>query len=51
MNKRSIIIAIIIGLIVLILPIILYFAVEVSDESAPPEHNTYSPYTLELKKS
>ncbi|MEW4430372.1 hypothetical protein AB1I68_23165 [Paenibacillus pabuli] len=50
MNKRSIIIAMIIGLIVLILPFILYFAVEVSDESAPPE-STHSPYTLELKKS
>ncbi|MGD0032145.1 hypothetical protein SLT67_12345 [Paenibacillus illinoisensis] len=51
MNKRSIIIAIIIGLIVLILPIILYFAVEVSDESAPLEHSTYSPYTQGMKKS
>ncbi|MCG7384373.1 hypothetical protein [Paenibacillus sp. ACRRY] len=51
MNKKSIIIAIFIGLIIFILPIILYFAVEVSDESAPLEHSTYSPYTLELKKS
>lgn len=45
MNKKSIIIAIIIGLIVLILPIIMYFAVEVSDESAPPEQHSLSIYT------
>ncbi|NUU78032.1 hypothetical protein [Paenibacillus xylanilyticus] len=51
MNKRNIIIAIIIGFIVLILPIILYFAVEVSDKSAPPEQSTHSPYILKLKKS
>ena len=42
MNKKSRIIAIIIGLIVLILPIILYFAAEVSDESALPEQHSLS---------
>ncbi|WP_017690455.1 hypothetical protein [Paenibacillus sp. PAMC 26794] len=39
MNKRNIIIAIIIGLIILILPFVLYFSVTNKEESALPDAN------------
>ncbi|PRA02810.1 MULTISPECIES: hypothetical protein [Paenibacillus] len=39
MNKRTIIIAIIIGLIILILPLVLYFTVTNTEESALPDSN------------
>ncbi|MBD8838431.1 hypothetical protein MHB85_04845 [Paenibacillus sp. FSL K6-4396] len=39
MNKRNIIIAIIIGLIILILPLVLYFTVTNTEESALPDSN------------
>ncbi|WP_256984542.1 MULTISPECIES: hypothetical protein [Paenibacillus] len=37
MNKKSIIIAVILGLILIVLPFILYFSVKVSDEATLPE--------------
>lgn len=37
LNKKSIIIAVILGLILIVLPFILYFSVKVSDEAALPE--------------
>lgn len=49
MNKKSIIFAIILGLIILGLPLILYFFVTVNEESAPHESNI--PIELNLKKS
>ncbi|MFS0858178.1 hypothetical protein [Paenibacillus taichungensis] len=39
MNKKSIIFAIILGLIILALPLILYYFVTVNEESAPHESN------------
>ncbi|MEO2215151.1 hypothetical protein ABGV40_30200 [Paenibacillus amylolyticus] len=39
MNKRNIIIAIIIGLIILMLPLVLYFTVTNKEESALPDSN------------